>query len=156
METGGSPDPSGYLARVRRPDVLAATGSAVLAGVGGLHVLWGLGAAWPAPDRARLAELVAGTDQVPESAACFVVGGGLAAAGALVAGAGGQRWPVRLARAGIAAGLLVRGLTGVTGQTRLLVPWTPSAEFQRLDRRRYGPFCLALGASIAASLRSHT
>jgi hypothetical protein len=37
---------------------------------------------------------------------------------------------------------------GVTGWTVLLVPWTPSRHFQNLDRRFYGPFCLALGGSI--------
>lgn len=137
---------------MQRPDVLAAASSSVLVGVGGLHMLWGVGAAWPERDRGRLAEVVAGTERMPSSVACFAVAGVLSTAGALVGGVGGQSRPVRLARVGIAAGLLVRGFTGVTGLTRLLVPWSPSARFQELDRRRYGPLCLALGASIGASL----
>ena len=38
------------------------TAAAVLAAVAALHTLWGTGRSWPAPDRGRLAELVAGTD----------------------------------------------------------------------------------------------
>lgn len=91
------------------------------------------------------------TEQMPPAVACFAVAGVLATAG-LVVGAGGQRWPARLARVGVAAGLLIRGVTGVTGRTRLLVPWTPSPSFQDLDRWCYGPLCLALGASIGRSL----
>ena len=125
--------------------------SALLAGIGGLHALWGTGSAWPATDRAQLADAVAGTPEVPDAAACFAVAGVLGAAAAVVAGAGGRHRLARLARAGVAAGLLVRGLAGVSGTTRVLVPWTPSPRFQALDRRRYGPFCLALGASVAAS-----
>lgn len=141
---------------MQRPGGPALASSSALAALAALHALWGLGAAWPAADRERLAELVAGTEQVPAPAACFVVAGGLATAAALVAGAGGQpgrRWAplARLARAGVAAGLLARGIAGVTGHTRLLVPWTPSAPFQALDRRRYGPFCLVLGAAVATS-----
>lgn len=85
---------------------------------------------------------------MPPAAACFAVGAGLATAAALVAGVGGQRRPVRLARTGVAVGLLLRGLTGVTGRTELLVPWTPSLRFQDIDRRAYGPLCLALGILI--------
>ncbi len=125
--------------------------AAILAGVAGLHALWGAGAAWPAGDREQLADAVAGTDEMPPPGACFAVAGALSAAAALVAGAGGQRRPVRLARAGVAAALLVRGVAGVTGATRLLVPWTPSASFQARDRRWYGPLCLGLGSSVALS-----
>ena len=123
----------------------------VLAGVAGLHALWGAGAAWPASDRGQLADAVAGTEEMPPPGACFAVAGGLLVAAALVAGAGGQRRPARLARAGVAEGLLVRGVMGVTGTTGLLVPWAPSASFQARDRRWYGPLCLALGSSVALS-----
>lgn len=88
---------------------------------------------------------------MPPAAACFGAAGALVVAAGLVAGAGGQRRPVRLARAGVATGLLIRGVLGVTGLTRLLVPWTPTANFRNLDRWRYGPLCLTLGLSIWAS-----
>jgi hypothetical protein len=123
----------------------------VLGGVAGLHALWGAGAAWPASDRVQLADAVAGTEEMPPPGACFAVAGALLAAAVLVAGAAGQRRPVRLARSSVAVGLLVRGVLGVTGTTALLVPWAPSASFQARDRRWYGPLCLALGSSIALS-----
>lgn len=130
---------------------LSGPAAVVLTGVAGLHALWGAGAAWPASSRRQLADAVAGTEEMPPPGACFAVAGALLTAAALVAGAGGQRRTVRLARAGVAAGLLVRGVTGVTGATGLLVPWTPSASFQARDRRWYGPLCLALGSSVALS-----
>lgn len=132
--------------------VLSIPTSLVLAGIAGLHALWGAGGAWPAGDRRQLADAVAGSEEVPSAAACFAVTGVLLAAATLVAGAGGQRPLARLARAGIAAGLLVRGTAGVTGATALLVPWSPSPSFQALDRRWYGPLCLALGSSIALAM----
>lgn len=132
--------------------VLSIPTSLVLAGAAGLHALWDAGGTWPSSDRRQLADAVAGTEEVPSAAACFAVTGTLLAAAALVAGAGGQRPLARLARAGIAAGLLVRGTAGVTGATGLLVPWSPSPSFRALDRRWYGPLCLALGSSVALAM----
>lgn len=91
---------------------LSGPAAVVLTGVAGLHALWGAGAAWPASSRRQLADAVAGTEEMPPPGACFAVAGALLTAAALVAGAGGQRRTVRLARAGVAAGLLVRGVTG--------------------------------------------
>ena len=88
---------------------------------------------------------------MPSARACFAVAGALGAAAALVAGAGEQYRLLRVARAGVGAVLVNRGVIGVTGWTELLVPWTPSRHFQDLDRRFYGPFCLALGGSILTS-----
>ena len=134
------------------PTALSGPVAGLLAGVAGLHALWGAGVAWPASDRRQLADAVAGTEEMPPPGACFAVAGALLAAAVLVAGAGGQRRPVRLARAGVAVGLLARGVAGVTGATGLLVPWAPSASFQARDRRWYGPLCLGLGSSVALSV----
>lgn len=142
---------SSYNLAVSRPDALSLSCSSALIGVAGLHVLWGMGSAWPAADRSRLADAVAGTVEMPAAEACFGVAVALAAAAALVAGAGVQYRLLRVARAGIGAGLVSRGVMGVTGRTVLLVPWTPSRQFCDLDRRFYGPFCLALGGSILTS-----
>jgi hypothetical protein len=136
---------------VPQPDALSLACSSALIGVAGFHVLWGLGSAWPAADRCRLADSVAGTEEMPSARACFAVAGALGAAAALVAGAGEQYRLLRVARAGVGAVLVNRGVIGVTGWTELLVPWTPSRHFQDLDRRFYGPFCLALGGSILTS-----
>lgn len=137
-----------------RTTLVTAGCACALAGIAGLHALWGCGSSWPAADRRRLADAVAGTDDMPPPAACFAVAATLTAAAALVAGAGGAGRRVQLARAAVAAGLLVRGGVGVTGCLPLLTPWTPSPAFVQLDRRRYGPLCLALGAGAAASLRA--
>jgi len=141
-----------YGGAVPRPDAPGLLSCCALAAVAALHALWGTGSAWPAADRDRLAEAVAGTRDMPPPAACFVVAAALTTGAALVGGAGGDGRLARLARAGVAGGLLARGVAGVTGRTALLVPWTPSAGFQALDRRRYGPFCLAVGAAAATSL----
>lgn len=120
-------------------------------GIAGLHALWGGGSAWPATDRTALADAVAGTEEMPPASACYAVTGALLAAAALVAGAGNDNGLLRLGRRGVAAVLLLRGVIGVTGSTGLLVSWAPSAHFQTLDRRYYGPLCLALGSAVAAS-----
>lgn len=69
---------------------LAVVPAAVLAGVAGLHILWGLGSSFPKDDRVQLADAVAGLEVMPPASACFVVAGSLAAGAALVAGVGGQ------------------------------------------------------------------
>jgi hypothetical protein len=133
--------------------ILPAAGAGALAALSALHLAWAAGSTWPMADGRALADVAAGSAEMPGRADCVVVGSGLAVAATLVAGVGGARRPVRLARAAIAAGFLVRGLAGLTGQTRRLVSWTPGAHFQRLDRRYYGPLCLLLSAAAASSAR---
>jgi hypothetical protein len=132
--------------------LLALGSSAALACASALHLSWGAGSSWPARDRRALADAAAGREEVPSALACFVVGGALAGAAAVVAGAGGRSTPARLARTAVATALIARGVTGVTGTTGRLAPWTPSARFVRLDRRRFGPLCLGIGAAVAASV----
>lgn len=128
----------------------ALAGAVGLAAVSALHAAWALGSSWPAPDRKGLAGLVAGTDTMPGPIECCAVSVALAAASAVTAGAGGEHRAARLARIGVATALLARGVCGLTGQTRLLVPWTPSPHFTELDRRVYGPLCVVLAALAAA------
>jgi hypothetical protein len=132
-----------------RPVPLA--GATVLAGLSALHLSWATGSVWPARSRSELSAVMAGRSEVPSPMACLVVATGLAGAAALVGGVGADRPVARLARAGIAAGFLVRGVAGLTGNTRLLVQWTPAPRFVRLDRRYYGPLCLAIAATAARS-----
>jgi len=129
----------------------AVAGSAALAALSALHLAWAAGATWPMSDTTELAEVVAGIDRMPGRGPCLAVGGGLAAAAAVVAGVGGARAIARLARLAVAAGFLVRGTAGVTAQTRRLVSWTPGPRFVRLDRRYYGPLCLLIGVTAAAT-----
>ncbi len=114
--------------------------------------MWATGSAWPARDRHRLANLVAGTEAMPGRAWCTAVGCGLATSGALVAGVGGERSVARVARGVVCGAFLGRGSVGLTGTTHHLVSWRPAAEFVRRDRRWYGPLCLGIGAAIAATL----
>ena len=135
------------MVRLGRP---AAAGT--LAALGVLHVVWATGSPWPARDRHRLAQLVAGTETMPGPARCAAVACGLATSAALVAGVGGEHSIARVARAVVCGAFLVRGGAGLTGTTHHLVSWAPAAEFVRRDRRWYGPLCLGIGAAIAPTL----
>jgi hypothetical protein len=129
-----------------------------LAGIGALHVMWGNGSAWPMESRADLSDAVlgaAGLTRRDSAAACYAMGGALGLAAALVAG-GPERLerPRRAAVAGIAAVLAARGILGLAGRTDLVSPVSTGARFRRLDRRVYGPLCLALAALTASSLET--
>jgi Protein of unknown function (DUF3995) len=126
-------------------------GAGLLAGIAALHVAWGTGSRWPAATRRDLADMVAGTEVFPDRTACFTVAAVLTAAATTVAV--GPDGPLgRTARGCVAGGLAVRGVAGLTGATHLLVPWTPSQRFVRLDRRFHGPLCLAIAALVARDL----
>jgi Protein of unknown function (DUF3995) len=131
----------------------AVIGAGALGALGLLHLSWAAGSAWPARDRGALADVMAGRREPPSASACVLVGTGLTGAAALVAGAGGRSRPARLARIALATGFLARGVAGVTGNTRLMVPWTPNERFVRLDRRYYGPLCLGIATCAALSAR---
>lgn len=137
---------------VRPARLPALAGAAGLAVAAGLHAAWATGSSWPAADRTRLADSVAGTPVMPDAAACWAVAATLAVAAGVTAGVGGQHRLAVLTRAGVASALLVRAATGLTGRTHLLVPWTPSQHFVHLDRRVYGPTCALLGSLTASSL----
>lgn len=104
-----------------------------------------------------MADATAGTQEPPLVRDCLAVAGLLGVAAELIADRvpfGGSVAVARMRRvgvAGVATVLGVRGALGVLGQTQRAVPWTPSAQFVRLDRRVYGPLCLALAAGSAAS-----
>lgn len=133
----------------------AAGTAAALTALSGLHFAWGCGAPFPFRDRRRLADTVAGTTAMPPARDCFAVAGALVVAGGLVGDLAPM--PLRMRRigvVGVASVFAGRGIAGLTGRTRRLVPWTPSERFQRLDARYYGPLCLVLAAGALASLRS--
>jgi hypothetical protein len=137
--------------RPRRAGAASRTGAGLLAAAAALHVVWGTGSSWPAATRRGLADAVAGTEVFPDRAACFTVAAALAgAAGTVAVGPDGPAG--RAARACVAGGLAVRGVAGLTGSTRLLVPWTPSPRFVALDRRLHGPLCLVIAALVATDL----
>lgn len=139
---------------MRMTSIATATTSSTLAALSALHTGWGLGASFPFASREQLADSVAGTSEVPGPPECFAVAALLTGAAALVADVA----PVgpttrRIGLAGVALVLGGRGAAGVAGRTGSIVPWTPSAHFDRLDRRYYGPLCLLLAAGALVSAR---
>jgi hypothetical protein len=131
---------------------VGAATAAVLAGIGGLHVAWGLGSTFPLDDRAELADAVAGTTQFPGRTKSFAVAGLLGAAAMVVAGPTFvPRRVAVLGRVGTAGVLGARGALGLANRTGQAVGWTTSSRFNRLDRRYYGPLCIALAVGSLAA-----
>lgn len=127
--------------------------TSILGGLAVLHAAWGFGSSFPFGDRRELADVVAGTQAVPSPPECFGVSALLAVAALLVADARALPRPLRrLGVCGVAAVLALRGVAGVAGRTGSLVSWVPSDRFVRLDRRYYGPLCLALASGAALSV----
>ena len=135
-----------------------ATAAATMAVLGAIHVAWGAGSSFPARDRAALAETASGRPgQPPGPAACFAVAGLLFSAAALTAGLPRRRSRFRrLGAATVTATFLFRGLLGVSGRTQALFPDADSDRFRGLDRRYYGPLCLAIAALSAPASRRVT
>ena len=128
--------------------------SSTLATIAALHVGWGCGASFPFHDRGQLADSVAGSSVTPGSRDCLAVAGLLACAAALVADVLPFGTTVRRAGVlGVALVLAGRGAVGVAGCTGSIVPWTPSARFNDLDKRYYGPLCLLLSGGAVLSVR---
>lgn len=121
----------------------------------GVHAAWAAGASFPLQDRSELADIVAGTDDMPGAVPSLAVAALLGSAALLVADVVPiPRATQRIGVLGVAVVLAARGVTGISGRTRHLVPWQPSERFVRLDRIAYGPLCLALASGTLASRRS--
>jgi hypothetical protein len=128
------------------------TTATALAGIGALHVAWGLGSSFPFRDRAALADTVVGNDAVPGRRASLAVAGLLALAAGLVADV--VPVPPRLRRvgvAGVATALASRAAFGFAGRTERLVAGSNSPRFVSADRRVYSPLCAALAAGAVVS-----
>ncbi|MBL4811265.1 MAG: DUF3995 domain-containing protein [Rhodobacteraceae bacterium] len=118
-----------------------------LLAVAALHIVWGLGIWWPVRDEATLVASAVGFNgatRMPGPVPCFFV------AAFLVLGA---VWPwlpagwLRVLGLGVAATtLLIRGFLPWRSSWRALTPQQP---FARLDKKLYGPACLALGTGFA-------
>jgi len=131
--------------------------SAGLVAAAALHVAWGRGSSFPAPDRATLAEAVIGAPPggaggsagpgVPGALACYGVAGALstAAVGLQIRG------PIRrLTAVAVVAVLGGRGAIGLAG---VMPQDATSATFRRWNRRLYSPLCLLLAALAAPAAR---
>lgn len=139
---------------------MGAVTAGALAAVGGLHAVWAR-SPWPLPDRAALAEAVAGVgpEEAPTPAMCLAVAGALGAAAYLVGARSGVLpavGPERLRRAGagtVAGVLLARGVLGPVVFRGEGGRVGRSERFRRLNLRCYSPLCVALGAGAAAVAR---
>ena len=128
--------------------------SSMLATIAALHVGWGCGASFPFHDRRQLADSVTGSSTAPGPRDCLAVAGLLVGAASLV----GDVLPLgptarRGGVLGVALVLAARGTVGVAGRTGSIVPWTPSAHFNDLDKRYHGPLCLLLAGGALLSVR---
>ena len=128
--------------------------ASTLASITAIHVGWGCGASFPFHDREQLADSVAGSSATPGRRDCLAVAGLLAWAAGLVADVLPLGTTARRAGVlGVALVLAGRGAVGVAGRTGSIVPWTPSAHFNDLDKRYYGPLCLLLSSGALLSVR---
>lgn len=126
--------------------VLSVALSGVLVVIAALHLLWALGFWWPIRDETELARAVVGgrgITHMPGALPCAIVAVALAFFASLP-------WtPLFPMQANlmflIALVFLVRGAVTYLPAWRRLRPAEP---FARLDRRVYGPLCLAIGAGF--------
>lgn len=130
--------------------MIASLLSAVLIPLAVLHILWGIGFWFPIEDEAQLVRTVAGfsdATEMPGAVACALV------AVALMMAVTCLWWPPGpfrfLALCVIGAVFLARGAAAFTPFWRKLTPMEP---FATLDRKYYGPMCLALGLGFWISL----
>jgi hypothetical protein len=127
--------------------MLAVILSAVTLVLAVLHLLWAIGFWFPIRDEERLVAAVIGmrsATRMPGPIPCALVATGLLSA---------SLWPWIMQGAARATGLV---LLATVFLIRGLLPWrpvwrriTPQEPFASLDRRVYGPLCLALGAGYA-------
>lgn len=125
--------------------------AAALFALAGIHLYWGLGGRWPGHDEASMVEHVVGRTRgmrAPGLAASAAVALALAAGGVLVlATLTPTPWDpwLKAARWGLFAVFAGRGLATYASPVFRYAEGTP---FARLNRRAYGPLCLAIALGI--------
>ena len=112
-----------------------------------IHALWGFGIWVPIRNEEALARAVVGArgvTRMPGPIPCFLVAGGLTllAAAVLFLPSGSVRTVLLI---GAALVFLARG---VLAYLKIWRKMTPEEPFATLDRRIYGPLCLALGIAF--------
>ncbi len=120
--------------------------SAVLIVIGAVHVTWALGLWWPLGDEDRMVRAAVGTrgaTRMPGPIPCALV------AVVLMIGAAWPWFPAGWLRStGLALAALGFGLRGAMPWVPLWRRLTPQEPFATLDRRFYGPLCLAVAAGF--------
>ena len=134
---------------------IAITLAAVLATVGLLHALWGIGVTFPAANEQQLARMVVGKrgiTKMPSMAACLFVAVCLFVSAALALVLGRlvpmptSKWLVAFAGAGAAFVFLGRGIVGILPAFERAAPEQP---FLSLNRRFYSPLIFLIGVGFA-------
>jgi hypothetical protein len=124
----------------------------VLFALAGLHLYWAFGGRWPGHDEASLVERVVGRTRgmrAPSPAACATVALALAAGGGLVLAAGPPATPYApLLSAGRWALFAVFAGRGLAAYVPPIFRYAEGTPFSALNRRAYGPLCLAIALGI--------
>lgn len=125
--------------------------AAALFALAGIHLYWGFGGRWPGHDEASMVEHVVGRTRgmrAPGFLASAAVAAALAAGGVLALSSLTQtRWDGALgaARWALFAVFAGRGLASYVPPVFRYAEGTP---FATLNRRAYGPLCLAIALGI--------
>jgi hypothetical protein len=131
--------------------MLAVLLAATLLALAGIHLYWALGGRWPGHDEASMVEHVVGRTRgmrAPSLLSGLAVALALATGGALVlatlAPTAWDGW-LKAARWGLLAVFAGRGLATYVPPVFRYAEGTP---FATLNRRAYGPLCLAIALGI--------
>ena len=125
--------------------------AAALFALAGIHLYWGFGGRWPGHDEASMVEHVVGRTRgmrAPGFVASAAVALALAAGGALVAATlVSTPWDplLKAARWGL---LLVFAGRGLATYVPPVFRYAEGTPFATLNRRAYGPLCLAIALGI--------
>lgn len=125
--------------------------AAALFALAGIHLYWGFGGRWPGHDETSMVEHVVGRTRgmrAPGFLASAAVALALAAGGVLVLAAlTSTAWDpwLKSARWGLFAVFAGRGLAAYVPPVFRYAEGTP---FATLNRRAYGPLCLAIALGI--------
>ncbi|CAN5466527.1 DUF3995 domain-containing protein [soil metagenome] len=125
--------------------------AAALFALAGIHLYWGFGGRWPGHDEASLVEHVVGRTRgmgAPGLLASVAVALALAAGGVLVLTSLAKTpWDGWLQAARWILFLVFAG-RGVAAYVPAVFRYAEGTPFATLNRRAYGPLCLAIGLGI--------
>lgn len=120
----------------------------------GVHLYWAFGGRWPGHDEASLVEHVVGRTRdmkAPSPLACVAVALALMAGGGLVLA---SVWPPTPLEPWLDAGrwalFAVFAARGAATYVPRIFRYAEGTPFWRLNRRAYGPLCLAIALGICA------